>query len=351
MIMKKILFASIFIIAFSSVWAQNRWPAEKAQQWYLRQPWPVGCNFIPSTAINELEMWQADTWDPKTIDRELGWAENIGFNVVRVYLHNLVWETDSTGFKKRISEFLIIAGRHKIKTLFVLFDDCWNKDPKTGKQPKPKPGVHNSGWMQAPGQARVNDPNSWPPLEKYAKGVLSAFKDDERILMWDLYNEPGNEGMFEKSLPFLKTVFSWAWIIRPSQPLTCATWNHDDKYRNLNQFQLASADVITFHNYSEPEKLEAEIIHLQKLERPLICSEYMARTNGSRFETNLPVLKKYHVGAINWGLVSGKTNTIFPWGSKEGTPEPKIWFHDIFRQDGTPFNQEEIKAIQKLTQH
>jgi len=224
-----------------------------------------------------------------------------------------------------------------------------NKDPKLGKQPEPKPGVHNSGWMQAPGQARINDQTSWGPLENYTKDLLATYTNDKRVLMWDLYNEPGNEGMFDKSLPFLQKVFEWAWAVRPSQALTCATWNHDEKFKNLNKFQLANSDVITFHNYSDPKNLEEEIKQLQTLGRPFICSEYMARTNNSRFETNLPVFKKYKVGAINWGLVSGKTNTIFPWGSKEGTPEPTVWFHDIFRKDGTAFSNDEVKFIKSIT--
>lgn len=346
--MKKLQLFSLLILLSVSARSQKIWTANQAKEWYNKQPWLIGCNFIPSTAINELEMWQADTWDPKTIERELGWAENISFNVVRVYLHNLVWEADVDGFKKRINEFLTIADRHKIKVVFVLFDDCWNKDPKLGKQPEPKPGVHNSGWVQAPGQTRVNDPTSWGPLENYTKDLLTTYTNDKRMLMWDLYNEPGNSDMFDKSLPFLKKVFEWAWSIRPSQPLTCATWNHDEKFKNLNEFQLVSSDVITFHNYSDPKNLEDEIQQLQKLGRPFICSEYMARTNNSRFETNLPVFKKYKVGAINWGLVSGKTNTVFPWGSKEGTPEPTTWFHDIFRQDGTAFSDDEIKFIKSI---
>ncbi len=347
--MKKIQLFSILILLSVTAWSQKIWTIDQAKEWYNKQPWLIGCNFIPSSAINELEMWQSDTWDPKTIDRELGWAESIGFNVVRVYLHNLVWEADANGFKKRINEFLTIAEGHKIKVVFVLFDDCWNKDPKLGKQPEPIPGVHNSGWMQAPGQKRVNDPASWKPLENYEKDLLITYAHDKRVLMWDLYNEPGNGDMVDKSLPFLKKVFEWAWSIRPSQPLTCATWNHDVKFKNLNEFQLASSDVITFHNYNDPKNLEEEIQQLQKLGTPFICSEYMARTNNSRFETNLPVFKKHKVGAINWGLVSGKTNTIFPWGSKEGTSEPTIWFHDIFRKDGTAFSDDEIKFIKSIT--
>ena len=339
----------LFLVLNFSVQGQKIWTATQSNDWYNKQPWLVGCNFIPSTAINELEMWQAETFDSKTIDRELGWAQDLGFNVVRVYLHNLAWETDKEGFKKRIREFLTITEKHKIKVLFVLFDDCWLPDPKPGRQPEPIPGVHNSGWLRAPGPAIVGDVEKWDVLELYVKDILIQFRNDNRILMWDLYNEPGNSDMTEISFPFMQEIFRWAWSVRPSQPLTCATWNGGEKFKRYNDFQLQNSDVITFHNYSDAKNLQAEILRLQKHGRPLICSEFMARTNNSTFEKNLPVLKKYNVGAINWGLVSGKTNTIFPWGSKEGTPEPAVWFHDIFRKDGSAFSEKEVKTIKELT--
>src|SRR5512133_1841758 len=131
------------------------WPVEQAWEWYRQQPWLVGCNFIPSTAINQLEMWQADSFDMKTIDRELGWAAAIGFNSMRVFLHDLVWQADAEGFKQRIKQYLAVAERHGILTMFVFFDDCWNTDPHLGRQPEPIPGVHNSGWVQSPGVKKV----------------------------------------------------------------------------------------------------------------------------------------------------------------------------------------------------
>ena len=346
--MKNILLL-LFFLSVGLAQAQNQWSTRQANDWYSQQPWLAGCNFIPSTAINELEMWQADTFDPVTIDRELGWAQGLGFNVVRVYLHNLAWETDKTGFTGRIDKFLDMANHHQIKVVFVLFDDCWLPDPKPGKQPEPLPGVHNSGWLRAPGPARLKDPSTWTSLEEYTRGILSRFGKDPRILMWDLYNEPGNSDMTDISYPFMEKFFQRAWSVRPTQPLTCATWNSDTPFQRYNEFQLRNSDVITFHNYSKPEHLEAEIHKLQQLGRPVICSEYMARTNNSTFEKNMPILKKYRVGAINWGLVSGKTNTIFPWGSKEGSPEPAVWFHDIFRKDGTAYRADEVALIRQLT--
>jgi hypothetical protein len=325
--------------------SQGRWTAEQANEWFTRQPWLVGCNFIPSTAINQLEMWQAPTFDPETIERELGWASAIGFNSVRVFLHDLVWQSDPDGFKQRIDRFLDIASRKGIRPMFVFFDDCWNNKPQPGKQPEPAPGVHNSGWVQSPGEKIVTQPGSWSRLESYIKGVLEAFANDEQILMWDLYNEPGNKGLGEKSLDLLRATFEWALAIRPHQPLTAGIWAD---YPNLNEFQIEASDIITFHHYADVPSLLEWIQRFKAYGRPVICTEYMARTRGSRFTTHLPVFKQEQVGCYNWGLVRGKTQTIYPWESPEGAPEPETWFHDIFHQDGTPYDRAEVAAIMQL---
>ncbi|QJD77040.1 cellulase family glycosylhydrolase [Spirosoma rhododendri] len=325
----------------------GRWSAEQAQIWYDKEPWLVGANFIPSTAINQLEMWQADTFDTITIDKELGYAEGIGMNVMRVFLHNLLWEQDAEGFKQRIDTFLQIADRHHIKIMFVLFDSCWNDDPKPGKQPAPVMGKHNSGWVRAPGTKRLNELSTWPGLKAYTQGVLTAFATDKRVLLWDLYNEPTNSGYGDGVLPLLTETFRWARAVRPSQPITVCQW---DDSRRVTAFAFANSDVISFHNYEDAPKLEKAIQGMSKMERPLICTEYMARTKNSLFSTCLPVMKKYRVGAINWGLVKGKTNTIYSW--TEPMPngqEPTVWFHDIFRPDGSAFDQRETTLIRQLT--
>lgn len=323
------------------------WPVEKANKWYGQHKWITGSDFIPSTAINQLEMWQADSFDSATINRELGWAENIGFNTMRVFLHSLAWKQDPKGFKQRINIYLSIANSHHIQTIFVFFDDCWNKDPKPGKQPAPKTGVHNSGWMQDPGDPYSNDSTNFPALEKYVKDVVRFFAHDKRILLWDLYNEPGNSGKLDKSLPLLARVFHWARSAHPDQPLSAGLWAWD--LEKLNAFQVANSDIITYHDYEQPEWHLRVIRLLKAYGRPLICTEYMARTRNSRFSNMLPILKKEKVGALNWGFVSGKTNTIYAWDTPmPGGEEPKEWFHDIFRKNGIPFSQEEVDLIKQL---
>lgn len=323
----------------------DRWTADRANDWYRAQPWLVGCNFIPSTAINQLEMWQAETFDAATIDRELRWAADLGMNTARVYLHDLAWQQDPAGFKDRIDRFLALAAAHSIHPLFVLFDDCWNDNPKIGPQPKPVPGVHNSGWMQSPGSNAVNDPAAWPRLERYVKDVVASFGRDRRVLLWDLYNEPGNRGQQERSLPLLCKTFEWARAAGPEQPLTVGLWYDNPIY---NAFQIHASDVISFHNYFDAANLAQQIIALREHGRPLICTEWLRRGH-SEVAACLPLFQRESVSCINWGLVSGKTQTIYPWGSPGNEPEPKLWFHDLLRADGSPFNAEEVRLFRALT--
>jgi hypothetical protein len=328
--------------------ASERWTTEQANSWTTGKPWFRGCNFIPSSAVNQLEMWQKDSFDPKTIDRELGWAESIGMNCMRVFLHHVAWQVDQKGFKKRMNTYLSIARKHGIYTIFVFFDDCWNPTYHAGKQPDPKPGVHNSGWIRDPGDLLYTSDSLLPVLENYVKDVLTTFKDDKRILMWDLYNEPGNSGYGNKSMPLLQDVFTWAREINPSQPVTSGVWNI--WLTDLNRFQVGNSDIISYHNYGDEKDHQGCIDTLQELQRPMICTEYMARRNNSLFQNIMPILKEQHIGAINWGLVEGKTNTKYAWDQPipDGS-EPKLWFHEIFRKDGTPYKQEEVDLIKELT--
>jgi hypothetical protein len=324
------------------------WSVEKALEWGKNQPWLRGSNFTPSTAINQLEFWQAETFDPETIDRELGWAEDIGMNCMRVYLHHLAWEIDKDGFKKRLEHYLSIADKHGIKTIFVFFDDCWNATYQAGKQPDPKPGIHNSGWVRDPGDLLFTNPEIIKVLEQYVKDILTTFRDDSRIVIWDMYNEPGNSNYGNKSMPLLEQAFAWGRAVNPSQPLSCGIWNR--RLTDLNAFQIKNSDVITYHNYSNADNHRAMIDSLKLYGRPLICTEYMARKNNSTFQTIMPMLREQNTGAINWGLVAGKTNTIYAWGTPipDGS-EPDLWFHDIFRKNGTPYKQEEVDVIKSLT--
>lgn len=346
--------------------AGGQWSAGEAQAWGKRQPWRVGANFVPSTAINQLEMWQADTFDLATIDRELGYAQGAGMNAARVFLHHLLWEQDPQGLLKRMDQFLEVADKHKIGVMFVLFDDVWDPHPQLGKQREPKPHVHNSGWVQSPGSEVLKDEAKRAALEPYVKGVLTRFKDDKRVIVWDLYNEPGNGnasayGKVElpdkpkHSLDLVKKTFTWAWEVRPSQPLTMGVWTGDwstkEKRNELNAYQLDHSDIVTFHVYADLAKTREFTEPLFAYERPVMCTEYLARTAGSLLKDALPYFKERHVGAFQWGLVAGKTQTQYPWESWKQTfdKEPEIWFHELFHPDGKPFDPAEVELYRKLT--
>jgi hypothetical protein len=346
--------------------ADESWSATRATDWYAQQPWPVGSNYITSSAINELEMWQPDTFDLPTIDRELGWAQGLGMNTMRVFLHNLLWQQDSQGFLHRMDQFLEVADKHHIRIMFVLLDSVWDPRPQLGKQRAPNPHVHNSGWVQAPGADLLKDESRWnAELKPYIVGVLTRFRDDKRILIWDLMNEPDNDNRSYKStelpdksaraLKLLREEWKWARSVNPSQPLTSGVWKgewaSDSTLSEMEDFQLKNSDVITFHSYDQPEVTQARIDSLRRYHRPVICTEYMARPLGSTFASILPLLKKEKVGAYNWGFVNGKSQTIYPWDSweKSYNAEPAVWFHDIFRQDGAPYDPKEVELIRHLS--
>jgi hypothetical protein len=344
-----------------------RWTPQQANAWYSQQPWLVGADYIPANAINQLEMWQADTFDPQQIDKELGWAQSIGMNTMRVFLHDLLWQQDPAGFRNRIRTFLEICDKHHIRPIFVLFDSCWDPFPHLGPQPAPKPGIHNSGWVQSPGAIALDDPSQVPRLKLYVTGVIAAFANDRRVLAWDLWNEPDNpnDGSYsahepkdkqQRVLALLPQVFAWARSSRPSQPLTSGLWQGDwSSYTALSptaRVQVDGSDIISFHNYSGPQNFEKAILDLGKFGRPLICTEYMARTTGSTFSAILPIGRRYNVAAINWGFVAGKTQTYFPWDSYQHPyidHPPAVWHHDIFYADGKPYRPEEIALIRQLT--
>lgn len=342
------------------------WNKEKANDWYDEQPWLVGSNFNPSTSINQLEMWQAASFDTATINQELGWAAEMGMNTMRVYLHDLLWVQDSAGFLERIDAFLEIADRHDIKPMFVLFDSCWDPFPTLGEQREPKPHLHNSGWVQSPGAEALQDSTQYPRLERYVKGTVSRFADDGRVLAWDVWNEPDNtndraygkvelKNKVEYVLPLLEKTFVWARLVNPSQPLTSGIWlgewSSHEELSALQKVQVEESDVISFHNYDNPEEFEKRIKWLQRYERPILCTEYMARPNGSTFQGFLPIAQKYNVAMYNWGFVDGKTQTKYPWDSwdKQYTSEPEVWFHEVLQNNGKPYSQEEVELIKSLT--
>ena len=365
--MRKVLLCLALLALVAPANAREVWTKDQANQWYGKQKWLVGSNYIPADASNQLEMWQADSFNPAQIDKELGWAQGLGMTTMRVFMHDALWQQDPAGFKKRMDAFLAISAKHGIKPLFVLFDSCWDPNYKLGPQHPPIPGVHNSGWVQSPGAKALGDPAQYARLEAFVKGVVGSFAHDDRILGWDLWNEPDNtngssyldasQARYDQVAFLLPKVFEWARSADPSQPLTSGIWHHDHweylaSLNSVEKTQLTQSDVISFHDYSWPETFEARAKSLETYGRPIICTEYMARGAGSTFDTILPIGKKRNVGMINWGFVNGKTQTDMPWDSWQRPytlRPPTLWFHDIFRADGTAYRAREIAIIKRLS--
>lgn len=343
----------------------TRWTAEKAHEWYAKQPWLVGPNYVPASASNQIEMWQAETFDPERIDLELGWAKNLGMNTARVFLHDLVWNADPEAYKQRIDTFLTIAEKHGIRPMFVLFDSVWNPHPTAGPQPEPSSGVHNAGWVQGPGVSALQDPSARPRLQAYVEGVVGAFGQDKRVLCWDIWNEPDNmngasygaqepANKIDLVAPLLRDCFTWARNQKPVQPLTSGVWAGDwSAQENMNpvqRVQLEESDIITFHNYGNAQNFARDAGYMAAYQRPMICTEYMARTTGSTFQDILPVMKALKIGGMNWGFVQGRTQTHIPWDSWQNpyAGEPPVWFHEILKTDGQPYRADEVAFIKSI---
>jgi hypothetical protein len=339
-----------------------RWDEERSRAWQHDVGWLVGCNFIPSTAGNQLEMWQGDTFDPQTIDRELGWAKGLGFNSVRVFLHDLVWRIDGDRFLARVDTFLSIATNHDISTMFVLFDGVWDPEPHPGPQRQPRAGVHNSTWVQSPGSAILAEPAHWAALRTYVEAVMQRFGSDRRVIAWDLFNEPDNSNITSyprKELAhkqrlvtdLVDAVFDWSQSVDPVQPLTAGVFlgvgGATERVSRLNRIMLSRSDVISFHCYGGRRSLTAAIDHLSAYHRPLVCTEWLARPR-SPIEL-LELMAERHVGAYSWGLVDGKTQTRFPWSSwMLPTRRERIWLHDLLRKDGSPYTPAEAALIGRV---
>ena len=344
---------------------RDQWTEAEAAEWYAKQPWLLGANFLPSNAVNQLEMWQPDTYDEDTIDRELAWAADLGFNTMRVFLHDLLWEADPEGFLDRIDSYLAISDSHGISTMLVFFDGVWNPNPVAGPQPAPIPHVHNSQWVQSPGAEILDDPSRYDDLEPYVKGVIERFRTDSRVVVWDLFNEPDNPNPVyheveldsatktARATALLEKAFEWAREVGPVQPITAGVfkgdWSDPESLDEINRLMLTESDVNSFHTYQPPSITSDWIADLQQYGRPILCTEYLSRPD-NRFQDILPIFKAEDIAGYNWGLVNGKSQTNYSWTSWV-TMDPNggdPWFHDILRPDGTAFDPEEVAFIREI---
>jgi hypothetical protein len=351
--------------------ADGRWSAERARAWGAATPWLCGFNFLPSNAVNFLEMWRAASFDPVTIDRELGWAAEVGFNALRTNLHYLDWRFDRDGLVDRVDRFLDLAAARGLASMLCLFDDCEfsGEAPDWGPQQAPRPGVHNGRAIGSPGRRLVADHDEWTFLRGYVHDIVSRFGRDPRVVVWDLYNEPGNRAIFghgaqtvhceslePASHALTRATFAWAREADPSQPLTVGAWRigpiGGEAYGHpIDVDALALSDVVSFHAYCALPHLRFLAEALEGYGRPVLCTEWMARTIDSHITEQLPYFRERGIGAFQWGLVRGRTQTHLPWPGLAARPRDGAedeWFHDILTEDGAPYAQAEIETIRAL---
>ena len=334
----------------------ERWSEEKANEWYASQPWPVGCVYMPSYGGTPVEIWGKEYFKPEVVDSELALAEDLGFNAIRLFLCDVVWQEDPKGFMERLEETVRLADKHGMRILMTFFTNGGTiKNPYTGPQPQPVPGVHNSVWMSSPGKDVVNNPEKWPVIERYLKQVMKRYRNDPRILAWCLYNEPEHTDGFN-TLSFIKEVYRWAREVNPSQPLTspmCALPDARSYNKPISDFICANSDIISFHCYDDIDRTRQFVDYALQFGRPVLCSEWMARTRGSDYPSILPLFKEKKIGSFSYGLVNGKQQCQYPWNKMvDGKPvpfteEPELWFHDLFRPDHSPYDAEEIRFIKE----
>jgi len=318
-----------------------RWTKEKANEWQEKTGWLFGFNYVTSTAVNSTEMWQSETYDGETIKRELAIGAKTGYNSCRVFLQYIVWENERGRFLELFGDFCETAHSCGISVMPILFDDCAfaQKEPYLGKQNAPAPGIHNSGWTPSPGLTIADNPQKEHGLYMYVKDIIGNFKDSRHIVVWDLYNEPGNNSRGVKCLPLVEKAFSWAREANPNQPLTVGIWEfkeYDLKFAEMS-------DIITYHDYTALESSKEKIEMLKQHKRPVICTEWLLRHSGNNFRSHLPLFRKETAGAYNWGLVLGKTQTNLHWGTNNANPD--IWQHDLYYSDGRAYDDSEIKFI------
>lgn len=291
--------------------------------------WVKGAVFVPSNVVNEAQQWEE--FDPVINDRELAYAAAYGFNLVRVFLHFAVWQKHPETFLNNIETFLQLADKHGIKTEFVFFDDVWDPNPVLGPYPAPIPGVHNSRWVQSPGDfVKDNYAYHREQLEAYVKDVVSRHAHDPRISFWETFNEPGNgqnPARSKVTQQLMNEARLWIKETESSIPVTATGGNP--------WLGEPFSDFYSWHFYEDYSGAEGGAA--------TVCTETMNR----RTQTVSGVVDylRGKTGYVLWELMIGRDNCRFPWGNPPGAPEPEVPFHGLIYPDGHPWSLADVKAV------
>ncbi|MBR1588544.1 MAG: cellulase family glycosylhydrolase [Kiritimatiellae bacterium] len=361
------------------------WTKEKAWTWHCAQPWMRGCNYMPASAAGFDDMWQEHGSEArfKAMDRELALAEKTGFNVMRFLVSPGAWMAEHDGFMARFERSLALLGKHKMRAIVVLGNDCsvpkerW-KPFKSGPQDVDwgchggKKAPEHGSMPDAVGYTILDDPELNPKFYAMCEELVAKYRSDPRIAFWNLWNEPGNNNRGRLTLPHLRKLFELCWRIDPIQPLAADVWC--DRYgmgfpsgenvqparadREAAQ-QLAGelSDIVSYHCYEPYDRQVTLIRDLRRFYgRPLVNTEWLARTSGCNVADCYPLFYVARVGAVNWGLVAGRFQAYEPregmWKEIERGGGKRYdmtkWFHDLYRPSHRPYDPREIDLIKRF---
>ena len=353
------------------------WTKERAWAWYDAQPWIRGCNYMPASAANRVDQWQSLGAEERfaEVERELALAEKVGFNTLRLVVEHQgfgVWLAEHDSFMANFERYLQILARHGLRAIVVLGNDC-SRPKELWELPKPGVQKYDVGYHggrrvtqhgsnpNAVGYTTVDDPVLRPKFYAMCAELMTKYRADDRILFWNLWNEPGNNRRNDLTMKDLRELFELAWSIDPKQPLAADVWtcrsSSPEAVHPVERLAGDLSDIISYHRYANlcEQKKTIDILRA-RWGRPMVNTEWLARLLGDDVATSYPLFAQERVGAVCWGFVAGKYQTYEPyepmWTSQftfRSADEPVTkWYHDLFRPSHHPYDPEEIAIIRHV---
>lgn len=353
----------------------KQWSKERIWDWYDKELWLRGCNFMGSDCANRIDQWQELGFEErlKTADRELKLAAETGFNTVRLILEYIIWKEDHDAFMKRLDRYLNTAYKYGIRCMLVFGNDCMlpKDDPNShlhageqhfdiGYHGGRKRSQHSS-LNTEPGYSLLDEPDEVEHIYRWVEEIIDTYKNDPRVVVWDLYNEAGNTRRGELTKPHIKRFFEIARDVAPMQPLTSCVWrmngDPNQKLADVERFALEHSDIISYHNYGDYVTNVKIIANLKRLGRPILCTEWLGRVQHNTVQEIFPLFFVEKIGCYNWGFVAGKYQTYEPWeniweayySGRRIDYDFTKWFHDLYRFNLRPYDPGEIDLIKDLS--
>lgn len=352
----------------------ERWSKERIWEWYNSRPWFRGCNYMSADCANRVDQWQELGFEErfKTTEEELKLMQETGFNTVRLIPEYVVWKEEHDGFMERFERYISLCAKYGISCMIVLANDCM--PPKTELWKKPYVGEQTYDWGYHGGKKHsqhgmhegpaphfyLDDADTREDYFDFVRELVTTYKNDERICVWDVYNEPGNSKRKDITLPNLKKMFEIVREIDPIQPLTAGLFmmRSDESIPlcEIEQFSAENSDIITYHFYRDYNAHVQVIKRLKKFGRPLMNTEWLGRCLHNDIFDLFPLFYLEKIGCYNWGFVAGKYQTYEPWEAtwqkyalgKETNVDFTKWFHDLYRPNHRPYDPKEIAVIKRF---